>query len=121
MSYPSRPVLEVLPQFRATNLVRQTAQQRHALMEFAAAEYLNGRSLREIAELTGRTQTAIRRALDQAGVPRRGAGAPRVYPAPGHPRSVVEAEAVEISGVDPSAGRAAGGQPGGPARRRTVG
>jgi len=119
MSYPSRPVLEVLPQFRATNLVRQTAQQRRALMEFAAAEYLNGRSLREIAELTGRTQTAIRRALDQAGVPRRGAGAPRVYPAPGHPRSV--AEAVEISGVDPSAGRAASGQPGGPARRRTVG
>ncbi|WP_425460869.1 hypothetical protein [Lapillicoccus jejuensis] len=32
--------------------------------------------MRELAELTGRTQTAIRRALNEASVPRRGRGAP---------------------------------------------
>lgn len=59
-----------------TNVVRQTPSQRAALVAFVAAEYQAGRSLRQLAELTGRTQTAIRRALDEAGVPRRGRGAP---------------------------------------------
>lgn len=40
-----------------------------------AVEYPAGRLLRELAELTGRTQTAIRRALDELGIPRRGRGA----------------------------------------------
>jgi len=75
MSYPSRPVLEVLPQFRGTASVRQTAAQRRRLIEFVAVEYQRGRSLRELAEQTGRTQTAVRRALDQAGVAPRGLGA----------------------------------------------
>jgi len=75
MSYPSRPVLEVLPQFRGTASVRQTAAQRQRLIEFVAAEYRRGKSLRELAEQTGRTQTAVRRALDEAGVARRGRGA----------------------------------------------
>ena len=78
MPYPSRPVLEVLPQFRGTNLSRgQTAKQRHELLEFVAAQYEAGRSLRQLAELTGRTQTAVRHALDQAGITRRPTGAPR--------------------------------------------
>lgn len=75
MSYPSRPPLEVLPQFRGTATVHQTAAQRRRLIEFVAAEYPGGRSLRELAEQTGRTQTAVRRALDEAGVARRGRGA----------------------------------------------
>jgi predicted transcriptional regulator len=75
MSYPSRPVLEVLPQFRGTASVRQTAAQRRRLIEFVAVKYQRGRSLRELAEQTGRTQTAVRRALDQAGVAPRGRGA----------------------------------------------
>ncbi|MHB8275652.1 MAG: helix-turn-helix domain-containing protein [Dermatophilaceae bacterium] len=75
MAYPSRPVLEVLPQFRGTALVRQNTDQRRRLIEFVALEYQRGRSLRELAELTGRTQAAVRRALDQAGVARRGRGA----------------------------------------------
>jgi len=75
MSYPSRPVFEVLPQFRGTASVRQTAAQRRQLIEFVAAEYQLGRSLRELAEQTGRNQTAVRRALDEAGVTRRGRGA----------------------------------------------
>jgi len=75
MSYPSRPVLEVLPQFRGAATVHQTAAQRRRLIEFVTAEYQGGRSLRELAEQTGRTQTAVRRALDEAGVVRRGRGA----------------------------------------------
>jgi predicted transcriptional regulator len=75
MSYPSRPVFEVLPQFRGTASVRQTAAHRRRQIEFVAAEYQRGRSLRELAEQTGRTQTAVRRALDEADVTRRGRGA----------------------------------------------
>ncbi len=75
MAYPSRPVLEVLPQFRGTASVHQSAVQRRRLIEFVAVEYQQGGSLRELAEQTGRTQTAVRRALDEAGVPRRRRGA----------------------------------------------
>lgn len=79
MPYPSRPTLTVLPEFEGTATPRgQTPQQRLRLRQFVAAEYERGRSLRELAELTGRTQTAVRRALDEAGVPRRGRGARRV-------------------------------------------
>ena len=78
MSYPSRPVLEVLPQFRATASVRQTLAQRRQLIDFVALEYQRGSSLRQLGEQTGRTQTAVRRALDQAGVTRRGRGAQRI-------------------------------------------
>ena len=66
MSYPSRAVFEVPPPFRGTATVRQTAAQRRRLIEFVATEYQRGRSLRELAEQTGRTQTAVRRALDEA-------------------------------------------------------
>ena len=76
MVYPSRPVLTVLPEFVGTAGIRsQTPAQRARLREFVAVEYLRGRSLRELGELTGRSQTAVRRALDEAGVPRRGRGA----------------------------------------------
>ena len=80
MPYPSRRVLDVLPEFRGTATPSgQTAEQRQRLIEFVAHEYTkNGRSIRELGELTGRTQTAVRRALDQAGVARRGRGAPPV-------------------------------------------
>jgi Helix-turn-helix domain len=75
MSYPSQPVPEVLRQLRGTATVRQTAAQRRRLIEFVTAEYQGSRSLRELAEQTGRTQTAVRRARDEAGVARRGRGA----------------------------------------------
>ena len=80
MTYPSRPVLQVLPQFVGTAGVRQTPVQRERLLVFVAQQYSEGRSLRELAELTGRTQAAVRRALDQAGVPRRDRGAPTIGP-----------------------------------------
>ena len=76
MPYPSRPVLAVLPEFVGTAGTRsQTPEQRARLRDFVAAEYRRGRSLRELGELTGRSQTAVRRALDEAGVRRRGRGA----------------------------------------------
>lgn len=76
--YPGRPVLGVLPKFRGTAGVRQTPEQRAALLTFVREHYLAGRSLRELGELTGRSQAAIRGALDQAGVVRRGRGAPSI-------------------------------------------
>lgn len=76
MPYHARPVLDVLPEFAGTNTPRgQTAKQRARLIEFVVTEYAAGRSLRELAELTGRSQTAVRRALDQGGLERRGRGA----------------------------------------------
>ncbi len=80
MAYPSRPTLKVLPQFRGTASIRQTPQQRATLLAFVTTAYQEGRSIHELAELTGRTQTAIRRALDQAAVPRRPRGAPLARP-----------------------------------------
>jgi hypothetical protein len=78
MPYPGRPTLSVLPEFVGTATIKQTAQQRARLLAFCAEEYVAGRSIHELAELTGRTQTAVRRALDSAGVPRRGRGAPNI-------------------------------------------
>ncbi|GAA2746302.1 hypothetical protein GCM10009868_31160 [Terrabacter aerolatus] len=77
MPYPGRPVLEVLPEFAGTAVSRQTPEQRARLLAFCAEQYADGRSIHELAELTRRTQSAVRRALDQAGVKRRGRGAPR--------------------------------------------
>ena len=75
MVYPGRSVHDALPQFRGTATTRPTPEQRAELLDFVAREYAAGRSLRELAELTDRTQSAIRRALDQTGVRRRGRGA----------------------------------------------
>lgn len=72
-------VLATLPHFVGTNVTRPTPEQRRALVAFVVAQYQAGRSLREVAKLTGRTQTAVRRALDEAGVARRLRGA---YPIP---------------------------------------
>ncbi|MGO4600382.1 helix-turn-helix domain-containing protein [Terrabacter sp. 2YAF2] len=81
MPYPSRPVLDVLAEFVGTSSTHQTPEQRARLLEFCAQQYTAGRSIHELAELTGRTQSAVRRALDQAGVQRRGRGAQPVMPA----------------------------------------
>lgn len=59
MPYPARRVLEPLPEFVGTATVRQTAHQRERLIRFAREQYDAGRSLREIAELTDRTQSVL--------------------------------------------------------------
>ncbi|MFQ1004407.1 helix-turn-helix domain containing protein [Modestobacter sp. SSW1-42] len=74
MPYPPRPQLRPLPEFAGT---RDAA---HPLLQvrletFIVASYRDGRSLREIAELVDRSQTAVRKALDKHQVPRRPAGA----------------------------------------------
>ncbi|WP_367652508.1 helix-turn-helix domain-containing protein [Intrasporangium sp.] len=76
MPYPARPVPDPLPQFVGTATVRQTEEQREALLSFVEKGYREGRSLRELAALTDRTQTAIRRALSERGVALRPRGAP---------------------------------------------
>lgn len=59
MAYLSRPTLKVLPQFWGTASTRQTPQQRATLLAFVATAYQEGRSIHELAELTGRTQTVL--------------------------------------------------------------
>lgn len=73
--YPSRPVLEVLPQFRGDVKTGYNLFQRDRFDQFVAEQYAAGRSLRELGELTGRKQTAVRRSLARTGTPRRGRGA----------------------------------------------
>lgn len=75
MPYLSRPRLEVLPQFRGDVKTHHQWFQLARLDRFVAEQYRAGRSLREIAELTGRTQKSIRDSLDRSGTPRRGRGA----------------------------------------------
>ena len=45
------------------------------LEAFVVGQYAEGKSLREIAELVDRSQTAVRRILDRHNVPRRAPGA----------------------------------------------
>ena len=77
MVYAGRPTLGVLAEFRGSASTRQSPEQRRRLREFVAAVYQRGRSLRELAEMTVRTQTAVRRSRDEACVERRASGAPR--------------------------------------------
>lgn len=78
MAYPARPVLQVLPQFRGDLKNGYNTFQLQRFDAFVAEHYTAGRSLREIGELTGRTQTAVRRSLDRTGTPRRPRGATAV-------------------------------------------
>ncbi|MCZ2826006.1 MULTISPECIES: helix-turn-helix domain-containing protein [unclassified Modestobacter] len=52
------------------------------LETFVVTEYHSGRSLREIAELVDRSQTAVCRVLDKHSVPRRPIGASRLSDVP---------------------------------------
>jgi predicted transcriptional regulator len=80
MVYPPRPTLRTLPEFVGSASTRPTPERRRQFLEFVRMHYPAGRSLRELAEMTGRTQTAVRRALDELGIARRGRGAPKVPP-----------------------------------------
>jgi predicted transcriptional regulator len=59
MPYPERPTLSVLAEFVGTATIKQTAQQRARLLAFCSDEYAAGWSIRELAELTGRTQSVL--------------------------------------------------------------
>lgn len=79
MPYPPRPQLRPLPGFAGTARSGTVPSRRlQAQLEaFVLAEYVAGRSLRQIAELIDRSPTAVRRVLDKHGVSRRAVGAPR--------------------------------------------
>lgn len=75
MPYPPRPQLQPLPEFVATNQSRPDRAVQSRVEGFVLREYAAGRSLREIAELTDRSHSAVRNILDKHGVHRRGSGA----------------------------------------------
>jgi predicted transcriptional regulator len=72
--YPPRPQLRPLPEFTGTRDGAHPLLQAR-LETFIVASYREGRSLREIAELVDRSQTAVRKALDKHQVARRPSGA----------------------------------------------
>ena len=80
MPYPPRlqlrPIREIADSVRTG---RPASDGLQACVEALIVDaYRAGRSLREVAELVGRSQTAVRRALDKhsLSVPRRPSGAP---------------------------------------------
>ena len=78
MPYPPRPQLrpirEMADSVRTGRPAADGLQDR--VEAFIVEAYRAGRSLREVAELVGRSQTAVRRTLDKHSVPRRPSGAP---------------------------------------------
>jgi helix-turn-helix protein len=78
MPYPPRPQLRPLPEFIGTALTRPDPSVQARVERFVLDQYAAGRSLRELAELTDRSFSAVRNTLDKHGVPRRGSGAPSV-------------------------------------------
>jgi hypothetical protein len=75
VSYPPRPQLQPLPEFRGTATSRPSPEQLDRLSAFVVEQYLAGLSLRQIAELTDRSFSGVRRILATRGVRRRPAGA----------------------------------------------
>lgn len=77
MPYPPRPQLRALPEFAGTARTGtvHSLELQARLEQFVVDQYVAGRSLREIAELVDRTQTAVRRVLDKRRIPRRPSGA----------------------------------------------
>ncbi len=84
MPYPPRPQLRALPEFTGTAMSRPRPSVQARVEAFVLAQYAAGRSLREIAELTDRSFSAVRNILDKHGTVRRGVGAAAI--AVGHER-----------------------------------
>ena len=75
MPYPPRPQLRPLPEFAGTAVSRPDPAVQARVETFVLEQYAAGRSLREIAELTDRSFSAVRNILGKHGVQRRGSGA----------------------------------------------
>jgi hypothetical protein len=78
--YPPRPQLRPRPEFAGTARTGTTAagDVQARLEAFIVEQYTAGRSLRELAELVDRTQTAVRRVLDKHQVAHRSPSAARL-------------------------------------------
>ena len=75
MPYPPRPQLRPLAEFAGTALSRPDPAVQGRVEAFVLEQYAGGRSLREIAELTDRSHSAVRNILDKHDVRRRERGA----------------------------------------------
>ena len=75
MPYPPRPQRSPLPDFIGSNQARPDPGMQARVETYVLAQYAAGRSLREIAELTDRSHSAVRNILQRHGVRRRSAGA----------------------------------------------
>jgi hypothetical protein len=73
--YSPRPQLRSLLEFAGTALSRPDPAVQARVERFVLEQYAVGRSLREIAELTDRSFSAVRNILDKHGVQRRASGA----------------------------------------------
>ncbi|WP_138733088.1 helix-turn-helix domain-containing protein [Modestobacter excelsi] len=80
MPYPPRPQLSPLSDFAGTAVSRPDPAVQARVERFVLEQYATGRSLREIAELTDRSFSAVRKILDKHGVHRRAVGAARIDP-----------------------------------------
>ena len=75
MPYPERPRQGPLPQFKGTRGQWLPPGRTAELTKFVVEQYAEGRSLRELGELTDRAWREIANILDAAGVRRRPPGA----------------------------------------------
>ncbi|QNG37427.1 helix-turn-helix domain-containing protein [Geodermatophilaceae bacterium NBWT11] len=75
MPYPPRPQPQPLCEFAGTAAPRPDPAVQARVEAFILAAYAEGRSLRELAELTDRSHSAVRNILSKHGVLRRPAGA----------------------------------------------
>ena len=77
MPYPGRPSSRsTAPRFVGTADVGRYIDP--DVRDYIVTEYQAGLSLRELAEITGRSHGAVRNVLERAGVQRRHRGAPRL-------------------------------------------
>jgi hypothetical protein len=73
--YPPRRTFAPLPAFRGTASSRPDPAVQAQVEAFIVEQYAAGRSLRELAELTDRSFSAVRNILDRHGLRRREVGA----------------------------------------------
>jgi hypothetical protein len=78
MPYPPRRTLAPLPEFVGTATTHPDPTVQARVDAFVVEQYLAGRSLREVAELTDRSFSAVRSILGRHGVQRRDVGATRM-------------------------------------------
>ena len=84
MPYPPRPQRRPLPEFVGTAVPRPDPAVQARVERFVLEQYAAGRSLREIAELTDRSFSAVRNILGKHGVRRRATGAVSISTVEGH-------------------------------------
>jgi hypothetical protein len=92
--YPPRPQLDPLPEFAGTASPRPDPGVQQRVERYIVKSYEAGRSLRELAELTDRSFSAVRNILDKHGVRRRDSGA-SVLETPSEPNGYEQAHKID--------------------------